>query len=45
MNALVGQKAKSNLSFILICRGLATGVSTHDGCNQDGCDFRRALAR
>jgi hypothetical protein len=24
MNALVARKAKSNLSFLLICRGLAT---------------------
>jgi len=45
MNALVTRKAKSNLSFILICRSLTTGVGTHNGGNQDGCDFRRALAR
>gem|GEM_PF-2797859 len=45
MNALVTRKAKFNLSFILFCRRLATGVGTHNGCNQDGCDFRRALAR
>jgi|APCry1669188910_1035180.scaffolds.fasta_scaffold00678_9 hypothetical protein len=45
MNALVGHKAKSNLSFILICRGLATGMCTHNGCGQDGCDLGCALAR
>jgi len=45
MNAMVTRKAKSNLSFILICRSLATGMSTDNGCGQDGCDFRGALVR
>jgi hypothetical protein len=45
MNALVTRKAKSNLSFYLVCRGLTTGVSTHNGCAKDGCDISRALAR
>jgi hypothetical protein len=45
MNALVTRKAKSNLSFILICRILPTGVSTHNGSAEDGCDLERALAR
>jgi len=45
MNALVTRKAKSNLSFYLFCRSLTTGVSTHNGCGQDGCDLGCALAR
>jgi len=45
MNALVTRKAKSNLSFILICRSLTTVVGTHNGRRQDGCDLSRALAR
>jgi hypothetical protein len=45
MNAPVGQKAKLNLSFFLFCRELTTGVSTHNGCTKDGCDFKCALVR
>ena len=45
MNALVTRKAKSNLSFYLVCRGLATGMGTHNGYGQDGCDLGCALAR
>jgi hypothetical protein len=45
MNALVTKKAKSNLSFILICSKRATGMSTRNGRGQDGCDLEGALAR
>jgi hypothetical protein len=45
MNALVARKAKSNLSFIFICGGLTTSVSTHNGGAQNGCDFFCALER
>jgi len=45
MNALVTRKAKSNSSFILICRSLTTGMSAHNGSAEDGCDLERALVR
>ncbi len=45
MNALVTTKAKSNLSFILICCCLTTGMGAQNGSRQDGRNLGCALAR
>lgn len=45
MNALVGRKAKLNLSLFLICRIQPTGVTAHNGSGQDGSDLSGTLGR
>ena len=45
MNALVGRKAKLNLSLFLICCIQPTGVTAHNGSGKDGSDLSGALWR